>query len=120
MSMDVWFWVHKASMSLTVLLTAAGLVPVLVDKGLTPITDQKLHPLLGLAVIIIALLQPVIAYFRPGKDARFRPLFKFVHTGLGYSAIVIAVASIFLTNKLEVGCAIFAMCRNILRLKVHS
>ena len=101
--MDVWFWVHKASMSLTVLLTAAGLVPVLVDKGLTPITDQKLHPLLGLAVIIIALLQPVIAYFRPGKDARFRPLFKFVHTGLGYSAIVIAVASIFLTNKLEVG-----------------
>ena len=80
MSVAVWFQVHRVSMILCVLLSVAGLVPVIIDKK----------------------LQPIIAYFRPGKDARFRPLFKFVHTALGYSAIILAIASIFLTNKLEV------------------
>ena len=102
MSVAVWFQVHRVSMILCVLLSVAGLVPVIIDKKLQPIKDQKLHPLLGLTVLVVAFVQPIIAYFRPGKDARFRPLFKFVHTALGYSAIILAIASIFLTNDLEV------------------
>lgn len=102
MSVAVWFQVHRVSMILCVLLSVAGLVPVIIDKKLQPIKDQKLHPLLGLTVLVVAFVQPIIAYFRPGKDARFRPLFKFVHTVLGYSAIILAIASIFLTNDLEV------------------
>ena len=103
MSVAVWFQVHRVSMVLCVLLSVAGLVPIIIDKSLQPIKAQKLHPLLGLTVLVVAFIQPVIAYFRPGKDARFRPLFKFVHTALGYSAIILAIASIFLTNELEVG-----------------
>ena len=103
MSVAVWFQVHRVSMVLCVLLSVAGLVPIIIDKGLQPIKAQKLHPLLGLTVLVVAFIQPIIAYFRPGKDARFRPLFKFVHTALGYSAIILAIASIFLTNELEVG-----------------
>ena len=102
MSVAVWFQVHRVSMILCVLLSAAGLVPVIIDKKLQPIKDQKLHPLLGLTVLVVAFIQPIIAYFRPGKDARTRPLFKFVHTALGYSAIILAIASIFLTNELQV------------------
>ena len=103
MSVAVWFQVHRVSMVLCVFLSIAGLVPIIIDKGLQPIKAQKLHPLLGLTVLVVAFIQPIIAYFRPGKDARFRPLFKFVHTALGYSAIILAIASIFLTNELEVG-----------------
>ena len=89
-------------MMLTVIFSVAGLIPILVDKGVRPITDKKYHPLLGLTVLIIAFLQPVLAYFRPGKDAKLRPVFKAVHTGLGYAAIILATASIFLTRELEV------------------
>lgn len=87
---------------LTVIFSVAGLIPILVDKGVRPITDKKYHPLLGLTVLIIAFLQPVLAYFRPGKDAKFRPVFKYVHTALGYASIILATASIFLTKELEV------------------
>ena len=102
MSVAVWFHVHRVSMILCVLLSLAGLVPIIIDKKLQPIKDKRLHPLLGLTVLVVAFLQPIIAYCRPGKDAPLRPVFKVVHTGLGYSAIILAIASIFLTNELEV------------------
>lgn len=113
MSVAVWFQVHRVSMILCVLLSVAGLVPIIIDKGLQPIKAQKLHPLLGLTVLVVAFIQPIIAYFRPGKDARFRPLFKFVHTALGYTAIILAIASIFLTNELEVSQQNTLKCKSV-------
>jgi len=98
---DVWFRIHQTCMTLCVLLCVAGVIPVIIDKKLKPIADEKLHPLLGLTVLIIAFLQPIIAFFRPGKDAKLRPLFKFVHTSLGYSAVVLSLISIYFTNELE-------------------
>ena len=98
---DVWFRIHQICMSLAVIFSIAGIIPVLIEKKLEPIKDQKYHPLLGVTVLVIAFLQPIIAFFRPNKDAKTRPLFKFVHTFLGYSAIVIAIASVFLTNELQ-------------------
>ena len=89
-------------MTLAVVFSIGGMIPIIVDKKFKPITDQKYHPLVGLTVLIIAFIQPVIAFFRPGKDASTRPMFKFVHTLLGYSAIIMAVISIFLTKYLEV------------------
>ena len=98
---DVWFRLHQCSMMLTVVFSLAGLVPILVEKGVRPITDKKYHPVIGLTVLVIAFLQPILAYFRPGKDAKLRPVFKYVHTGLGYASIILATASIFLTRELE-------------------
>ena len=89
-------------MGLTVLLSLAGLVPILIDKKLSPIVDKKYHPLVGLATLVIAFIQPFIGYFRPSKDHQFRPIFKLFHTFLGYSCIILAITSIFLTNELEV------------------
>ena len=89
-------------MVLSVVLSLAGLIPVLVDKKLLPIADKKYHPLAGLATLVVAFVQPFIGYFRPSKDHHFRPLFKLFHTFLGYSAILMGIASIFLTNDLEV------------------
>ena len=95
-------------MVLSVVLSLAGLIPILVDKKLLPIADMKHHPLVGLATLVLAFVQPFIGYFRPDKDHKFRPLFKIVHTFLGYSAILMAIASIFLTNNLPV--TIFYSC----------
>ena len=89
-------------MGLTVILSLAGLVPILIDKKLLPIADKKYHPLVGLATLVVAFVQPFIGYFRPSKDHQFRPLFKLFHTFLGYSCILMAIASIFLTNELPV------------------
>ena len=99
---DVWFRAHQASMGLTVLLSLAGLVPILIDRKLSPIVDKKYHPLVGLATLVVAFIQPFIGYFRPSKDHQFRPIFKLFHTFLGYSCIMLAISSIFLTNELEV------------------
>ena len=99
---DVWFRVHQASMMMAVIFSLAGIIPILIDKGLAPITSKKYHPVVGLTVLIIAFLQPIMAYFRPGKDHKLRPAFKYVHTGLGYVSIILATVSIFLTKELEV------------------
>ena len=99
---DVWFRIHQICMVLAVTFSLAGIIPILIEKKLEPIKDQKYHPLLGLTVLVVAFIQPIIAFLRPAKDAKTRPLFKFVHTFLGYTAIIIAIVSIFLTNDLEV------------------
>ena len=63
----VWFNTHKLAMIATVVLSVLGMVPVIIDRKLEPIKRLEYHPMVGLAVIVICLCQPVIAYFRPGK-----------------------------------------------------
>ena len=89
-------------MGLTVAFSVAGITPILIDKQLAPIINRNNHPLVGLATLIVAFIQPFIAYFRPSKDHQFRPLFKLFHTFLGYSCILMAIASVFLTKELQV------------------
>merc|ERR1719348_1774851 len=86
---DIWFRAHQVSMSLAVVGSIVGLVLILVEKGLGPLkTLDYSHPAIGLPTVLISFVQPVIAFFRPGKDSPWRPLFKLVHTFLGYGAIV--------------------------------
>ena len=65
-----WLRVHQVCMTLCVFLSIAGVIPVIIDKKIKPITDKELHPILGVSVLIIAFIQPIIAYFRPGKFTR--------------------------------------------------
>ena len=70
----VWFKTHKLAMISTLVLSVLGMVPVLIDRKLDPIKRLEYHPMVGLAVIIICLCQPVIAYFRPGKVTNFKAI----------------------------------------------
>ena len=63
----VWFNSHKLAMISTLVLSVLGMVPVIIDRKLEPIKRLEYHPMVGLAVVVICLCQPVIAYFRPGK-----------------------------------------------------
>jgi hypothetical protein len=100
-------------MVLCIVLGLLGLAPVIVDRGLRPIRQLVPHSMVGLATLVIALCQPVIAYSRPGKvrrpvagarpaqDHPWRPVFYAVHSALGYSAIGLALAAVYLTQTLN-------------------
>ncbi len=73
---DVWFLVHQTHMLLAVLCTLAGFIVVAYEVGFLPystemITDVSAHPAIGFAVLLLTLLQPMLALFRPtAKSSR--------------------------------------------------
>ena len=73
---DLWFQAHRVLMALAVLATVAGLIVVLADKGFWPYTAKSIrdnpHPALGLATVLGAVIQPVMAAFRCHPGTTFR------------------------------------------------
>uniref|UniRef100_A0A671P8T4 Putative ferric-chelate reductase 1 n=1 Tax=Sinocyclocheilus anshuiensis TaxID=1608454 RepID=A0A671P8T4_9TELE len=64
----VWFQLHRMLMVLTVLLTLVGFVlPFMYRGGWSK--RAGIHPYLGCVVVALAVIQPVIALFRPAPDA---------------------------------------------------
>ena len=57
-------------MLLTVLLTAGGMAVIIVDKGVRPIKGQVTHALVGLATVVLAAVQPLLAMVRCGPQHR--------------------------------------------------
>jgi hypothetical protein len=66
---DAWFRLHQVLMSLALVASLVGLVPLLVDRGVTPLQQRVTHSILGTVTLILAFLQPILAFFRcaPGK-----------------------------------------------------
>ena len=100
---DIWFRIHQGCMTLALVLSLAGASLLWVDRGVKPLKLESLkinpHSALGMAVICIAVVQPVIAFFRPSLDNKYRPYFRYFHGGLGYIALILAgVAMYFATN----------------------
>jgi len=96
----VWFKTHKLAMIATLVLSLLGMVPVVIDRKLDPIKRLEYHPMVGLATVVICIFQPIIAYFRPGKDHPWRPVFYGVHSSLGYLSVAAALAAVYLTKTL--------------------
>ncbi|XP_073720343.1 putative ferric-chelate reductase 1 [Misgurnus anguillicaudatus] len=91
----VWFQLHRALMTLTVLLTLVGFVlPFMYRGGWSK--RAGLHPYLGCVVMVLAVIQPVMALFRPAPDASRRYIFNWMHFGTGTIAQIVAVIAIFL------------------------
>ncbi|CAC5379665.1 unnamed protein product [Mytilus coruscus] len=96
MKQKIWFQIHRTCMVLAVLLTIGGFILILVHtKGyreLTEIGDKSYvnyHPILGIVVFSLALLNPIIAMFRCAPDHEHRPLFNWFHSIVGTSAHII-------------------------------
>lgn len=91
----VWFQLHRMLMALTVLLTLVGFVlPFKYRGGWSK--RAGIHPYLGCVVMALAVIQPVMALFRPAPDASRRYIFNWMHFGTGAAAQVVAVVTIFL------------------------
>lgn len=97
---DVWFAVHRFCMVLTLLLTIAGSVLILIEiKGWS--NTKNIHPIVGVITVALTFVQSFIGFLRPGPGSRSRPLFNWVHFGIGNLAHIFAIVSIFFATKLE-------------------
>ena len=102
---DVWFRVHQGCMTLALILSIAGATILWVDRGVKPLKLENLknnpHSALGMVVICAAVIQPVIAFFRPSPNNKFRPYFRYLHGGLGYVALILAGVAIYFATNLD-------------------
>ncbi|XP_066539185.1 putative ferric-chelate reductase 1 [Hoplias malabaricus] len=91
----VWFQIHRGLMLITVILTCTGFIlPFIYRGGWSKRAGS--HPYLGCTVMALALIQPIMALFRPAPDSSRRYIFNWLHLGTGTIAQIIAVVAIFL------------------------
>lgn len=91
----VWFQVHRLLMFTTTVLTCiAFILPFIYRGGWSKRAGY--HPYLGCVVMILAVLQPLLAAFRPSLHHPRRQVFNWTHWSIGTAARIIAVTAIFL------------------------
>uniref|UniRef100_A0A671F1C6 Ferric-chelate reductase 1 n=1 Tax=Rhinolophus ferrumequinum TaxID=59479 RepID=A0A671F1C6_RHIFE len=92
---SAWFQVHRMLMFTTSVLTClAFILPFIYRGGWS--WHAGYHPYLGCVVMILAVLQPLLAAFRPPLHNQRRQMFNWTHWGMGTAARIIAVAAMFL------------------------
>jgi hypothetical protein len=101
---DPWFVLHRILMILTVSLSLLALVFAAVflggfDSLAWSNVKNNPHPATGMAVLVLALLNPVMAIFRPHPGTSRRPIFNWLHWAVGNSAHILAVVTIFLASE---------------------
>ena len=64
---------HQILMSITVIVTVISAVVIVAIEGLEPFEElgENPHPAFGLLSIICAIIQPIMALFRPHPGTRF-------------------------------------------------
>ena len=104
MGKDLWFVLHRSLMTLTVLLSIAAVILVMVEVKLEPLALSSLrlnaHPVVGLLCVLLAILQPIMAALRPHPGANKRPLFNWAHWGVGNSSYLLGLVAMFLAGSL--------------------
>ncbi|XP_046558230.1 putative ferric-chelate reductase 1 [Haliotis rubra] len=96
---NIWFQVHRACMSGTLLVTIIAFVLIFVEvEGYTEAeeTSQKAHPILGIIVTVLVVLNPLMALLRPGPRSERRVIFNWAHYLVGKGAFILAAVTIFL------------------------
>ncbi|XP_077189110.1 ferric-chelate reductase 1-like isoform X2 [Paroedura picta] len=92
---EIWFQVHRMLMMTTVLLTSISFVLPFVYRGGWS-QQASFHPYLGCTVMALALIQPLMAAFRPPPQAPRRQFFNWLHWSTGTTARILAVVTMFL------------------------
>lgn len=95
MGQKIWFQIHRCLMMVTVILTILAFwLPFFYRGGWSK--HAGVHPYLGCCVLALALLQPIMARFRPAPTADRRYIFNWAHWGVGSITEIMAVAAMFL------------------------
>uniref|UniRef100_A0A2K5KKF7 Ferric-chelate reductase 1 n=1 Tax=Cercocebus atys TaxID=9531 RepID=A0A2K5KKF7_CERAT len=90
-----WFQVHRMLMFTTTALTCIAFVLPFIYRGGWS-RRAGYHPYLGCIVMTLAVLQPLLAVFRPPLHDPRRQMFNWTHWSMGTAARIIAVAAMFL------------------------
>jgi len=100
-----WFQAHRLFMVSAVVLTVAAVVVIVIEVGVTSLNIEHLstnaHPVIGLLCVILAIIQPIMAAFRPHPGDSGRKLFNWAHWGVGNMAHVFGICAIFLAGNLS-------------------
>ncbi|KFO26878.1 ferric-chelate reductase 1 [Fukomys damarensis] len=91
----VWFQLHRMLMVTTSVLTCIAFVMPFIYRGGWS-WHAGYHPYLGCVVMTLAVLQPLLAAFRPSFHDPRRQIFNWTHWSVGTAARIIAVAAMFL------------------------
>uniref|UniRef100_A0ACB8F312 Uncharacterized protein n=2 Tax=Sphaerodactylus townsendi TaxID=933632 RepID=A0ACB8F312_9SAUR len=97
---EIWFQVHRMLMMATVLLTSVSFVLPFVYRGGWS-QQASFHPYLGCTVMALALIQPLMAAFRPPPQAPRRQIFNWLHWSTGTTARILAVVTMFMGIDLQ-------------------
>ncbi|XP_004635739.1 ferric-chelate reductase 1 [Octodon degus] len=90
-----WFQLHRMLMLTTCVLTCIAFVLPFIYRGGWS-WHAGYHPYLGCVVMTLAVLQPLLAAFRPPFHDPRRQIFNWTHWSVGTAARIIAVAAMFL------------------------
>lgn len=91
----VWFQCHRICMVLTLLLTVISFIIIFAHiKGWSE--SAKAHPVTGCITTLLAIIQPIMAAFRPHPDGDNRWIFNWVHRSIGVAALALATVTVFL------------------------
>nr|XP_060629917.1 ferric-chelate reductase 1 isoform X1 [Anolis sagrei ordinatus] len=92
---EIWFQVHRMLMMTTLFLTSVSFaLPFLYRGGWSE--QAGFHPYLGCTVMALAIVQPLMAAFRPPSQAPRREIFNWLHWSTGTTARILAVVTMFL------------------------
>lgn len=99
----LWFKIHRIVQVLGLVVAICGWGIALAEFSVfgSPGTDPYNHGVLGMTVMVLGLLQPLNAFFRPhpADEGERKPvkrlLWEILHKASGYVAIVLAAVTIF-------------------------
>uniref|UniRef100_UPI00358F83A1 ferric-chelate reductase 1 n=1 Tax=Myxine glutinosa TaxID=7769 RepID=UPI00358F83A1 len=94
-SQKIWFQMHRTAMVMAFALTIVAVCLAFVYRGRWS-TVAGAHAYLGITVVILVVIQPIMALFRPHPGTPKRYIFNWVHWAVGMSAWILAVATVFL------------------------
>ncbi|XP_062619064.1 ferric-chelate reductase 1-like [Saccostrea cucullata] len=103
---QVWFAIHRTAMTLAFIITTVAFVIIFMQVGtLLQVTDcgiyLKYHPILGITVMALTVVNPTIALFRCSPDHKYRHVFYYSHKFIGISAQIMAAITIYFGVNLE-------------------
>lgn len=100
-SQKIWFQIHRICMILVFCATAAAFIIIFVDEKEWSDIDvpgkQFLvgHPIMGVIVMALTVINPIMALFRPHPGASKRFIFNWAHWFVGTAAHILGVITIF-------------------------
>uniref|UniRef100_A0A2C9JHY4 Ferric-chelate reductase 1 n=1 Tax=Biomphalaria glabrata TaxID=6526 RepID=A0A2C9JHY4_BIOGL len=105
-SQKLWFQLHRLAMLLVLLATASGFIIIFVkEKEWSDIEEEETylegHPIMGVIVMVLTILNPVMALFRPHLGTSKRCIFNWAHLFVGTSAHILGVVTIFFGVQLH-------------------
>uniref|UniRef100_A0A0B7ARA4 Ferric-chelate reductase 1 n=1 Tax=Arion vulgaris TaxID=1028688 RepID=A0A0B7ARA4_9EUPU len=105
-SQKVWFQIHRTCMVLVLSTTVAGFIIIFVEvKGWSKFDEDdgylKAHPIMGVIVTALTVLNPLMAMFRPHPGTPNRPIFNWAHWFVGMTAHSLGVINIFFGIKMS-------------------